>query len=147
MTPLLTNKNYLIKNNNNFTDILRARLNHSSDFDNRNISFEKLNFGRNNDGNNFLYKNKIYNYKGNNNVLKNNLYEKILEKNKENKIAKANNNNKQYSIINKNIYNAIKNINNKRNKAFTNSVLSLEANQIIQNFNAKYKIKENVIKN
>ena len=32
-------------------------------------------------------------------------------------------------------------------KAFKTSVLSLEANQIIQNFNSKYKVNENVVKN
>ena len=146
--PLLysrTNKNILFKRNN-FTDFLRAKLNNSSDSNNlnnnRNFSFEKLNLK--NEGKKFLYANNRYNYQGNN-ILKNNLYKSILQRNREKEISKSNDidniNNKHYSIIKNNIYNEIKKMNDKRKKnvKLKCSVLSLKANQLIKNFNEKNK--------
>ena len=151
--PLLytkANKNILLKRNN-FTDFLRAKLNNSSDFNNlnnnRNFSFEKLNLK--NDGKKYLYANNRYNYQGNN-VLKNNLYKSILQRNREKEISKSNDidntNNKHYSIIKNNIYNAIKKINDKRKKniRLKCNVLSLKANQLIKNFNEKNKKEKNI---
>jgi len=151
--PLLysrTNKNILFKRNN-FTDFLRAKLNNSSDSNNlnnnRNFSFEKLNLK--NEGKKFLYANNRYNYQGNN-ILKNNLYKSILQRNREKEISKSNDidniNNTHYSIIKNNIYNEIKKMNDKRKKniKLKCSVLSLKANQLIKNFNEKNK-KGNII--
>ena len=147
-----TNKNLLFNKKNNFTDFLRTRLNNSDDFNmihsnDKNFSFEKLNFNRKNNGSKFLYINNRYNYK-NNNILNHNLYRNILEKNKEKEKSKKNiiNNDrkKRYSIINNNIYNIIRDTNHK-NKQFKYSVLSLKANQLIKNFNRG--IKENNLSN
>ena len=150
--PLLytrTHNNLLLKRNN-FTDFLRAKLNNSSDFNNlnnnRNLSFERLNLK--NDGKKFLYANNRYNYQGNN-ILKNNLYKSILQRNREKEISKSNDidngRNKNYSVINNNIYNTIRKINNnrKRDIKLRCSVLSLKANQLIKNFNSKYKKEKN----
>ena len=124
--PLLnsrTNKNILFRRKNNFTDILRARLNHSDDLSqinyNKNLSFEKLDLKGNNDKNKY----------NSNNILKNSLYKNILRTNREKEISKYNeikiNNNgiKKYSIINNNIFNIIRDTNNKRKKKFKYSVL------------------------
>ena len=151
--PLLynrTNKHILFKRNN-FTDILRTRMNYSNDIiranNDRNLSFEKLRFNGNNEGKKFLYSNNRYNYQGRN-ILKNNLYKNILKRNREKELSKSNDldnsRNKSYSIINSNIYNAIRNINNKKKKnQLKCSVLSIKANQLIKNFNAKYKKVKN----
>lgn len=154
--PLLkakTNKNIFFKNKYNFTDILRARLNNSDDYSSlnnqKNISFEKLNFKGKTNGNNYLYINKRYNYKCNN-ILKNNLYKRILQRNREKNISNSfeinNGNYKGFSVINNNIYNIIKNINNKKKK-IKYSILSSRANELITKFNDEFKIKENSFSN
>ena len=78
----------------------------------------------------------------NQHMKKNNLYRKIVQTNREKEISKFNriNNkgNKKFSIIKKNIFNIIKDTNNKK-KRFKNPVLSLKANQLITSFNAEFK--------
>ena len=154
--PLLKNRTKKIvfmRKNNNFTDLLRNRFNNSEDSNktnyNQNISFEKLNFKRNDDKNKILYINNRYNYKGNC-ILKNNLYKSILEKNREKEFSQSNeiNNkgNKKNSIINNNIFNAIIEINNKNRKQFKYSVLNRKANLLIKSFNDEFKKKQKFIK-
>ena len=154
--PLLKNrakKIVFMRKNNNFTDLLRNRFNNSEDSNktnyNQNISFEKLNFKRNDDKNKILYINNRYNYKGNC-ILKNNLYKSILEKNREKEFSQSNeiNNkgNKKNSIINNNIFNAIIEINNKNRKQFKYSVLNRKANLLIKSFNDEFKKKQKFIK-
>ena len=142
------NKSFFIKKNNNFTDILRSRFNISSDdINNKNLSFEELNFKGKYESNKFLNDNKTNNNYNVNNILKNNLYKRILERNREKEISKSfelNNNNrsKKYSIIKNSIYNTIKDINNKRKEKSKYSVLSFKANQLIKNFNIQFKNKK-----
>ena len=158
--PLLKYKNnqsIQLKRHNNFTDILRARLNHSDysyDFNrsvnNKSLSFGSLNFIGQNNENKLLYMNKRYNYSNTNNILKNSLYAKILQKNKEKENKKSNylnNNNKQYSIINNSIYNIIKDINNKKQEKVKYSILSMKANQLIKKFNENSNNKKNILFN
>ena len=148
LKPRNSNKSFFIKKNNNFTDILRSRFNNSSDeVNNKNISFEELNFKGKYENNKFLNDNKTNNNYNVNNILKNNLYKRILERNREKKISKSfvlNNNTrtKKYSIIKNSIYNTIKDINNKRKEKSKYSILSFKANQLIKNFNTQFKNKK-----
>ena len=143
--PLLkarTNKNIFAKRNINFTDILRAKLNNSDDFNNIN----KYQIERKSYKNNFLSINNRYN-SNTDNILKNNLYIKILQTNRQKEISKNNgiNNNgyKKYSIIKKNIFNIIKDTNNKKKKKKNkNLVLSIKANQLISSYNEEFKKKK-----
>ena len=142
--PLLkarTNKNIFTKRTVNFTDILRAKLNNSDDFN----KINEKQIERRNGKNKFLYSNNRYNY-NTDNILKNNLYRKIVQTNREKEISKSNRiynkGNKKCSIIKKNIFNIIKDTNNKK-KRFKNPVLSLRANQLITSFNAEFKNETN----
>ena len=142
--PLLkarTNKNIFTKRTVNFTDILRAKLNNSDDFN----KINEKQIERRNGKNKFLYSNNRYNY-NTENILKNNLYRKIVQTNREKEISKSNRiynkGNKKCSIIKKNIFNIIKDTNNKK-KRFKNPVLSLRANQLITSFNAEFKKEKN----
>ena len=79
--------------------------------------------------------------------MKNNLYIKILQTNRQKEISKNNgiNNNgyKKYSIIKKNIFNIIKDTNNKKKKKKNkNLVLSIKANQLISSYNEEFKKKK-----
>ena len=82
--------------------------------------------------------------------MKNSLYTKILQKNKEKENKKSNylnNDNKQYSIINNSIYNIIKDINNKKQEKVKYSILSMKANQLIKKFNENSNNKKNILFN